>query len=131
MERVSRTEWKGRMGEFLYSIGTSSIRFKLEKTPFALRLWAKGERAFNVPPFVVIRLDDRVIARTMLVGEDFAPLILTPAAGEGEHVVSVEFINDISVPTLGQDRNVYLGDLEILHLRTYSGDTFRTFILGY
>ena len=83
----------------------------------ALRLRLRGQKALGLGPYIIVRLDDRVIAKTMLASEDWTSLILEPAAGPGEHELSVEFTNDLYDPAAGRDRNVFLGDLEVIPRR--------------
>jgi hypothetical protein len=66
---------------------------------------------------IVIRVDDKVVAKTMLTEDDWMSLVITPGLAEGEHVLSVEFTNDFYDPESGADRNVFLGPLEVLKRR--------------
>jgi hypothetical protein len=83
----------------------------------AIRLWAKGQKAFDIGPYLVIKLDDTTIGKTMLDQDGWLSLILQAEINEGDHILSVEFTNDIHDPKKGQDRNVFLGDVEILSLK--------------
>jgi 1,4-dihydroxy-2-naphthoate octaprenyltransferase len=42
-------------------------------------------------------------------------LVFTPRIKAGEHTLSVEFTNDYYDKKTGADRNILLGDLEILY----------------
>ncbi len=76
-----------------------------------------GEESTHVRRDVGRRVDDEIVAKTMLSGNDWESLVLTPGLQEGEHVLSVEFTNDFYDPESGADRNVFLGPLEILKKR--------------
>lgn len=117
IERLSSANWLGESKNILFSNNTSQISFKVGQEKIALQLWVKGQKAFSIGPYLLIKLDDKVIGKTMLAEETWTPLIFTPKIGEGEHVLTVEFVNDIFVPSLGQDRNVFLGDLDVIYLR--------------
>ncbi|MFQ6110009.1 MAG: carbohydrate-binding domain-containing protein [Candidatus Aminicenantales bacterium] len=58
------------------------------------------------------------MGRTMLLSSRWTPVVIHPGLlEEGEHTLSVEFTNDYYNPRLKQDRNVWLGDVEVLELR--------------
>jgi len=71
----------------------------------------------------VVRLDGRVIGRTVIAEEGWTSVVFEALAEEGENVLSVEFTNDVYRPDLGQDRNVFLGETEILSLRAKPGSS--------
>jgi hypothetical protein len=102
------------MGDRLVSNGLGRMSITFEKPNAVLRLWLSGSKALGVGPLVVIRLDERVVAKTMVLEEAWTPLVLTTFAGAGEHVLAVEFTNDFSDVRTGEDRNVYLGPVDIL-----------------
>jgi hypothetical protein len=76
----------------------------------------QGTEAFGLPPIVIIRLDGEMIGKTELEGGDWEYLFFTQAMARGEHRLTVEFINDISDTQTKQDRNVFLGDLDIIEI---------------
>jgi hypothetical protein len=110
-------EWEGDFGADLIGFGTSRIKFFTPSGSSALRLQARGQKALEVGPMIVIRVDDKVVAKTMLTEDDWMSLVITPGLAEGEHVLSVEFTNDFYDPESGADRNVFLGPLEVLKRR--------------
>jgi O-antigen ligase len=113
-ETIPADRWAGDQGDRLASNGLGRMSITFEKPNPILRLWLGGSKAREVGSLVVIRLDERVIAKTMLLEETLTPLVLTPPAGAGEHVLTVEFTNDFYDPATGQDRNVSLGPVDIL-----------------
>jgi O-antigen ligase len=113
-EKTLFNRWEGKLGKDLVGAGTSQIRFQVSKEGSVLRLRAKGQKALGVGPYIAIRLDDVVIGKTMLTTDDWESLVLPPKMKPGEHVLSVEFTNDFHEPGIGQDRNVFLGDLEVV-----------------
>ena len=121
-EKIKRIEtfqtinWEGKHKAMLTSNGTSKIVFNISGKNATLRLKTKGQQALNLGPFIIIRLDDRIIGKTMLMEEGWTSLILTPVLEEGDHVLSVSFTNDFNNVSQKQDRNVFLGDLDILYL---------------
>jgi O-antigen ligase len=113
-EKTLFNHWEGKLGKNLVGTGTSRIRFQVSREGSVLRLRAKGQKALGVGPYLVIGLDDVVIGKTMLTTDDWESLVLPPKMKPGEHVLSVEFTNDFHEPGIGQDRNVFLGDLEVV-----------------
>lgn len=93
------------------------IKFKINEKNTALRLWVRGQKAFGIGPYIIIRLDNSLIGMTMLNEENWTPLIFTRDINMGEHTLSVEFTNDYYVPEKGQDRNVSLGELDIIYMK--------------
>jgi len=115
VEKVSFEKWSGKFKEKLWANGISSIKFYTNQKNIALRLHILGQKAFELGPFIIVRIDGRVIGKTLLLEDTWTSLDFTPEITKGEHEVSVEFINDFNNPELGQDRNVFLGDLEIIY----------------
>lgn len=113
---ISAKNWEGTFKENLITVGTSYLKFRVDNKNIALRLWVKGQKAFGIGPYINIRLDDSIIGKTMLDEENRTSLILRPDINVGEHVLSIEYTNDIYDPRTGQDRNVFLGDLDLLYL---------------
>jgi len=113
IEKLPSSLWQGKLKNRLFRNGISTIDFQTQEKAGAIRLWVKGQKAFGVGPYLIIRCDETIIGKTMLNEESWAPLIFPFTAGPGRHRVSAEFINDIF--DRGQDRNIYLGDLEVIY----------------
>jgi hypothetical protein len=92
------------------------MRFRAggKKTALRLHLWAR--KAFDIGPYLILKVDDRPAGRTMLTKDGWSTLVLEPQIAAGEHVLSVEFANDVYAPAESQDRNVILADLEVISL---------------
>jgi hypothetical protein len=115
IETVVSKKWE-KAGPILLSNRESTIKFNVKEKNAAIRLWMKGKKALGVGPYVIIKLDDKIIGKTMLDSEDWKPLIFTHKICKGNHLLSVEFINDFYNPKLKLDRNVYLGNLDVIYL---------------
>jgi len=115
IQKISYKNWEGRFKDKLWANGISRIKFKVNQKNIALRLNVKGQKDFNLGPYIVIRIDNQIIGKTVLTEEDWTSLVFTPDIKKGEHILSVEFINDFCKRELGQDRNVFLGDLEVIY----------------
>jgi len=117
IERIAAQKWEGRFKEKLWSDGVSRLRFRTESGKSALRLHLKATRAYDIGPYLIVKIDDRLAGRTMLTKDGWTTLVFEPDIGAGEHVLSVQFANDIYNPDKSQDRNVLLGDLEVITLK--------------
>jgi len=117
VERVSAQKWEGRFKEKLWSDGVSRLRFRTAGGKVALRLHLRSTKAYDIGPYLIIKVDDRLLGRTMLTHEGWSTLVLGPDIAAGEHVLSVELTNDVFTKDKTQDRNVLLGDLEIITIR--------------
>ncbi|MBN2410000.1 MAG: O-antigen ligase family protein, partial [Candidatus Aminicenantes bacterium] len=107
LDKAVFSEWEGDFKTNLIGFGSSRLGFESPAECAVLRLWVKGQEALGVSPLIIIRLDDRVIAKTMLTGGDWQSLVLAPEMGKGAHVLTVEFKNDFYDSASGEDRNVF------------------------
>ncbi len=112
---ISAANWQGE-GTSLYWNGESSLRFRVDEPQAGLRLWVRGEQASGRGPLFAVKLDHVLIAKTLLAEESWTPLFLSSRMSRGEHTLTVEFINDFNDPGRGEDRNLFLGDLDIITL---------------
>lgn len=117
IQTISQKNWEGKFQEKLWANGMARIKFNIKQKNLALRLHIRGQKAFDLGPHIVVRIDGRTIGRTLLTEDNWTSLVFTPEISESEHVLSVEFINDFNNRDLGQDRSVFLGDLEIIYLK--------------
>lgn len=115
VETFSSLLWRGKYGRSLHSNGISRMRFYANSKNFLIRLHLLGRKALGLGPYVSIRLDDRLIGETMLTDENWASIVLRPPVNAGIHSLSVEFSNDFNDRETKQDRNVLLGDLDIVY----------------
>ncbi|MGQ9673680.1 MAG: O-antigen ligase family protein [Candidatus Aminicenantales bacterium] len=123
IQKIPALNWKtpeGKTETVLYSNGRRKIEFNAEEEAAAIRLFIRGQKAMGLGPFIVIKLDGQTIAKTMLTREEWTPLVLNalkPEIRAGSHTLEVEFTNDLHKPELRQDRNVFLGDVEVINLK--------------
>ena len=115
--RIPGQDWQGQQKQNLARDGTSLLPFRTENNKDALRLWVKGTPALGIGPYLVLKIDDRIIGRTMLLRKGWTSLVFEPFLVPGDHILSVQFINDFHWIQTKEDRNVYLGDLEIISLK--------------
>ena len=115
VQKLRASSWRGRFRDKLSAAGKSVIKFEAGPEDVAVRLRVKGQKAFGVGPYIVVRLGRRVIGRVLIDEEDWTPLVFRGRAEEGENELSVEFTNDVYRPDVHEDRNVFLGEVEIFH----------------
>ena len=120
IEKIPSLNWKtpdGKTETVLYSNGRRQMELNTEEEAVAIRLFIRGQKALGLGPYLVIKLDGVTIGKTMLMREDWTPFVLKPKISPGTHILEVEFTNDLHKPELRQDRNVFLGDVEVIYLK--------------
>lgn len=116
LKSLSADQWTGDQGAILSSSGQAKLSFRIDEERCRLRLKIKGDKAFDLGPLIKIYLDHILIGQTLLEAEDWTFLYLPILLEAGEHIITVEFLNDFYVPSLNQDRNLHLGDVEIFKI---------------
>lgn len=114
---ISHKDWLGGSKGILLVNSTSHMKLRVDERNPVLRLTLLRQKAYDVGPYVIIRLDNTIIGKTMLNEEDYTSLVFAPDIKEGEHTLSVEFTNDYYDQKKGLDRNVILGDVELIYLK--------------
>jgi hypothetical protein len=117
IKKLSYKGWKGKSNGNLYVNGVSKINFEADRENTVLCLYVRGQKAFNIGPYLIVRIDDQIIGKTMLSEDGWTSIVFAPRIGKGVHELSVEYINDFYLRKKGQDRNVFLGDIEIIYLK--------------
>jgi len=118
IERFPSSLWEGKYGAVLTSNGSSQMKFKVDGESPVLRLWVSGTKVLDTGPLILVRLNDRIIGKTVLSEDGWIPLVFSPMISRGDHILSVEFTNDLYDQKLNQDRNLFLGDFEVIYLMT-------------
>jgi len=116
--RFSSSLWEGKHKAVLYSNRSSQMKFKVDGESPVLRLWVRGTKVLDTGPLIIVRLNGGIIGKTVLSEEDWIPLVFSPKISRGDHVLSVEFTNDLNNQRLSQYRGSFLGDLEVIYLKT-------------
>jgi len=114
---IPNTEWEGEFKEKLWRSGTSQIKFVADHPYVAFQLETRVSTAFGWGPYLLVNIDGQILAKCMLNEDGWNSIILRAEITEGEHMLSVEYVNDIYDPAKEENRNVYLGDLKILYLK--------------
>jgi hypothetical protein len=109
--------WEGDQKDKLWTNGESWITFEAVQDNPILRLHLKGKRALNIGPYIIIRIDGKLIGRNYLQQTDWSVLVFAPKLKAGKHTLSVEYTNDYYDKKTGADRNIQLGNLEVLYER--------------
>ncbi|MCX7973840.1 MAG: O-antigen ligase family protein [Candidatus Aminicenantes bacterium] len=116
VKTIPPSEWVSSQGLILASYGSAELSLKIEQDCF-VRLQLRGQKAFNLGPLLNIYLDGQLVVKTLLESEDDEYVYLPFLLVSGQHKIKVEFTNDFYSPSLGQDRNLYLGQVELLKIK--------------
>jgi len=111
---IANSQWEGPQGATLAGNGSAELNFSVEEETCFLRLAVRGQKALGVGPLFEVRLDGQLVARTRLENEDWTYLYLPTPLRAGTHRLEVEFLNDLYAPSLGQDRNLFLGSVDLI-----------------
>jgi hypothetical protein len=114
IKTIPATSWTGHQGSELGTSGSAELSFSVEDDNTYLRLQVRGQKAGGLGPLFKVYLNGRVVAKTMLLTEEWTYLYLPLSLPRGEYQIKVEFLNDFYDPSLGQDRNLFLGPLSLL-----------------
>ncbi len=120
-ETVGRSEtfpasgWTGDYGASLITVATSGLTFSVGENALGFRFWARGQKARGFPPYIIVSLDHRIVGKIVLPQDAWEAYVFPMAIRSGEHLLEVEFVNDFFDPARGEDRNVFLGDVEVLY----------------
>jgi len=115
VQKISAENWRGEQKNKLYTNGIARMKFNADKQIQGLRLHVKGQKLFDVGSMIVIRMDDQLIGKTVLEKEGWGELDFSLMLPPGEHELRVDFVNGFCDINLRQDRNVFLGDIDIFY----------------
>ena len=116
MERTGVTTVTGD-GVWLYSRGTFSADLDLPLGHALIAIIAKGAPAFDVWPRLRVTLNDRIVAEWDIAST--APQLYWTAVfvPHGANRLVLRFMNDVNDPQAGQDRNVHVERVRVVHGR--------------
>lgn len=114
-EAFPASGWAGDYGASLVTVAKSGLRFSSGPGAFGFRFLARGDKARGFPPYIIVSLDGRVVGKLLVRQTGWEPVVFPADLPAGEHLLEVEFVNDDFDPAGGEDRNVFLGDLEVLY----------------
>lgn len=114
IKKFSATQWTGAQGAVLGTSGQAILSFTVDEDNCWLRLKVRADKAFDLGPFIKIYVDGRMVGQTFLETENWTFLYLTFPLTIGQHTLTIEFINDFYAPSLNQDRNLYLDEVDII-----------------
>jgi O-antigen ligase len=113
---ISNENWRGPFKEKLYRNGISEISFRTDEENIAIRLNFTTGTAFGLGPYIIIRIDGKIIGKCMLNTDGRTSFVLMPDIKKGNHELSIEYINFIHDSKTDRYRFVYLGNIEIISL---------------
>ncbi|MDP8265836.1 MAG: carbohydrate-binding domain-containing protein [Candidatus Aceula meridiana] len=110
---------KARQGDHEYQNGTmywkGSVHTAvlLPRGEAIIMLEAKGSKAKNIFPKVIIELDNKEIENLFIRSEEWKTYPLKVKTDGGMKILSVTFVNDSNDDGPGQDRNLFLKKIKI------------------
>jgi len=113
IDKLTQGEWRGPQGPKLYKSGRCWIDVSLSEGGHVFKLWARGDLAEDVWPYLVLWLDDEMIGERWVSSHEWRPYEFSKKVEEGKHRISVVFANDFYLIKPDSDRNLFVGDLEI------------------
>lgn len=109
----SESDWQGRQGGHLYTEGRSWISANLSPGKYTLRISARGEKAGNEWPYMVVLLDDETLGGQWISSDAWKDYDFHAESLGGKHRISVAFVNDQHEAGLQEDRNLFVAGLTI------------------
>jgi len=104
--------WSGAQRTVMSEPGISRLLFDIPGPGSILRLRVKGNKSGRAGPYIIVRIDGRIVGKMILEAEEWSTLEFSPDLKTGSHRLSVEFLtpdgNRGGVP-----RIVQLGALEV------------------
>ncbi|MFQ6083125.1 MAG: O-antigen ligase family protein [Candidatus Aminicenantia bacterium] len=117
IHKFSRFDWRGAYVGNLYTNSSCWVNANLPTGNIIFRILARGQKAKGEWPYMVIRLDDKIIGGEWVTSVKWQSYIFNSEVKAGIHKLSVEFINDYCNRQLNEDRNLYVGELKIKKLK--------------
>jgi hypothetical protein len=116
IRRISRSDWQGEMGGNLYRSSDCRVVVDLPAGDFVFRFSARGIQALDEWPYMQILLNGEIIGGEWVSSSIWDPYVFKQKLDGGRYLISVEFINDYFREETLEDRNLYVGDLEIYRM---------------
>jgi hypothetical protein len=116
IQRFSRSEWKGPLGPNLYSNNQCWIGADLPKGNFIFKICARGTKAKEEWPYMMVKINNKIIGGEWVESYDWKYYSFRSKLEKGKYKIYVAFINDYYDRQLGEDRNLYIGELKIYQI---------------
>lgn len=110
------TDWMGKWGRKLHLTGKSWVKNTFPAGNYLFKIWAKGQKAGEEWPYMVVWVDDEMIGETWIPSGVLQPYTFRKTLKRGLHRISVAFMNDFYQEDTQEDRNLILGRLEIFKI---------------
>jgi hypothetical protein len=117
LRKFSESDWNGSQGGDLRRIGTSWLETTLPEGDFLFRIEARGQQARGEWPYMVVMLNDEMLGGEWVSSEEWTFFSYQKKLKSGRYRISVEFINDWFMESLGEDRNLFIWGLDIIQLK--------------
>ncbi len=117
VRQYSQSDWEGPQDGHLYSKGRCWLETSLPEGDTFFRISAKGQKGGSDWPYMVLWLNEEMVGGAWVSSDHWEFYRFEKRIKPGLYKISVEFINDFYGETPEDDRNLYVGDLEIFQKR--------------
>lgn len=118
IHKFSISEWEGCSKGVLNRKGKCwSDEFDLPSGQIKVIVRAKGTKAKEEWPYMIVRFGENVIGGDWVESEDWKAYYYYFEHKNGKNRISVEFINDHYDVETREDRNLFVGDVDVVLLR--------------
>ncbi len=100
-------------GNFVYSNGRFEKRISFKNLPYRLEIRAKGSKAGNSYPVLIVGLDGKTVDSIYIDSPGFVNFFSILQTSAGEHVLSIEYSNDYQGGSPKRDRNVWIETIRL------------------
>jgi len=97
----------------MYWTGTMNAAVYILPGKRTLEITARGTAADNIWPYMIIELDGEVIGEAFVWSAEWRQYSFQVSSGGGLKVISITFANDGGSEDTGEDRNLYVGEVNI------------------
>ena len=101
--------------DYFYTNGLLEKKITLKKSLCRIQIRAKGRKAGNSYPALLVWLDGKVVDSLYIDNSDFISFFTILQANPGDHVLGIEFINDYYGGSVEEDRNVWIKAVELYY----------------
>lgn len=77
-----------------------------------LRIQARGTPAYGTYPYMIVKIDDKIIGSTFVSGPEWKDYEFKINSDGNIKILSIVFLNDAANKKLREDRNLFIGRVE-------------------
>ncbi|MFH0926504.1 MAG: carbohydrate-binding domain-containing protein [bacterium] len=115
-KKISANQWQGKYKNGrMCSTGKIFASVNLKEGSIGFKITAKGSSGVGIFPYMEVRVDNHLIGEEFVGSSDWREYDFNYyVPSSGDYSLSVAFMNDYYNKKTKEDRNLYVGDVEIL-----------------